>query len=107
MHKKRFAERGFNQSEKIAQHFCIENDIILQTDLLVRNRNTYQQAKLTRAERLVNLNRAFDVKLDKNLPSNIILFDDVLTTGATFREAADALKKAGVEKVVCLAVCHG
>ena len=53
------------------------------------------------------LKQAFCVNLDKNIPKQIILIDDVLTTGTTFIEAAKTLKKAGVNKVICLAVAHG
>jgi len=107
LHKKRLAERGFNQAEKISQIIAEKYDLPLALDLLKRVKNTYQQAKLTREQRLVNLNNAFSLNLNKKLPEKIILFDDVFTTGATLSQAAKVLKKAGVKKVIALTVCHG
>ncbi|MBT4722181.1 ComF family protein [Candidatus Falkowbacteria bacterium] len=107
LHKKRFAERGFNQSEIILKNLINRYSLKLRKDLLIRQKSTAQQAKLERAERFSNLKDAFSANDKNSIPKEIILFDDVLTTGATFTEAVSALKKSGVERVVCLTVCHG
>jgi len=107
LHKKRFAERGFNQAEKIANYLKEKYNCDLKTDLLLRKKYTAQQAKLNRKERLENMQNAFAVNLAAVIPKHVILFDDVLTTGATMIQATKTFKKAGVEKVVCVAVCHG
>ena len=107
LHKKRLLERGFNQAEELAKLVALKYDIQVDTRLIQRSRATAQQAKLSRAERLENMQGAFCVNPEIKLPNTVILIDDVLTTGTTFVEAAKCLKSAGVSKIICLAVCHG
>ena len=107
LHKKRLLERGFNQAEELAKLVALKYDIQVDNGLLRRSRHTAQQAKLSRAERLENMQGAFCVNPEIKLPNTVILIDDVLTTGTTFVEAAKCLKAAGVSKIICLAVCHG
>jgi ComF family protein len=107
LHKKRFLKRGFNQSyllaKEIEKHFEIK--II---DLLKRKINTSSQVNMTRQERLVNLKDAFDlesaIELDKN--KNIILVDDVITTGSTLNECAYVLNSAGFENIYALVIAQ-
>ena len=107
LHRKRYIERGFNQSEKIAKYLGEKYGGEIDEELLIRNKNTSQQAKLNRKERFENLSEAFGVRLGVEVPKKVVLVDDVLTTGVTFGEAVRVLKKSGVEEVVCVAVCHG
>ncbi|NQT50087.1 ComF family protein [Candidatus Kuenenbacteria bacterium] len=107
LHKKRLIERGFNQAEELAKVLSLKYNCILEDGLILRVKNTDQQAKLNRQERFENLKQAFQFNLKKPVPGKVILIDDVLTTGVTFAEAAQTLKQAGVQKVVCVAVCHG
>lgn len=107
LHKKRLAERGFNQSSVLARKLAEVFEVEVQEDILKRTKHTDQQAKLTRQERLVNIKNAFIVNSVVALPEHIILIDDVLTTGATFSEAAKILKKSGVREITCMAICHG
>lgn len=103
---KRLCERGFNQSELIAGNLALKLGCKVCSNLLKRNRETHQQALLSRQERMVNIKGAFSCEA-ANYLLKVILLDDVLTSGATLTEAAYALKKAGVKEVICLAVCHG
>ncbi len=107
LHKKRLAERGFNQSAELAKGLRIKYNCTVDESLLKRAKNTSQQAKLNREQRLDNLQNAFVFNLKKQPPERVILLDDVLTTGATFCEAARVLKERGVKEVICLAICHG
>ncbi len=66
-------------------------------DLLEKVRETKKQANLKKEERLENVRGAFEAK--RKSPENIILVDDVFTTGATLRECCKILKKAGAKKV--------
>ncbi len=66
--------------------------------LLQKIRRTEKQADLSRKERLKNVKGVFDTK-KKSIPENLILVDDVFTTGATMRECAKSLKKSGAEKI--------
>ena len=104
LHKKRYRVRGFNQSELIARHICSSYDLCLRNDILVRTVNTFQQAMLSREERIKNVIGAFAVKGDcRGL--NVLLVDDVCTTGGTITECAKALKATGCSSVYAATVC--
>ena len=107
LHPRRLAERGYNQAAAIAAGLAQRFGCQVDENLLKRIKYTRQQAKLDRAERRQNIKEAFAVNCSGLMPETVVLVDDVLTTGATFAEAACVLKSAGVKRVVCVAVCHG
>jgi len=86
-------------------------------DLLKRTTNNVNQAKLTRKKRLQNLKGIFKLKTMAQQPKtldllkqrpNIILIDDVFTTGATAHECATTLKQhPQIEKVIVLTAVRG
>jgi ComF family protein len=96
-------ERGFNQAEEIARAFLRCRDggsIQLNTALLVRTRDTTSQTGLTRRQRHANLRGAFSVVHPEQLKGrNVLLVDDVMTTGATAGECARVLLRAGAKQV--------
>ena len=104
LHKKRLAERGFNQAELIAKIIGKKLDKPMK-DILDRSRQTKQQAKLKREERIENLKDAFIRK--EKIEGNILLIDDVFTTGSTMQEGAKALKKGGVDKIIGFSIARG
>lgn len=67
-------------------------------NVLIRNRATEYQSRLSRRERLLNVKNSFEVVCDVS-GRNILLVDDILTTGATVKSAASALKEKGASKV--------
>ncbi|MGQ0508665.1 MAG: ComF family protein, partial [Myxococcaceae bacterium] len=73
-------------------------------DLLVRTKKTKRQVGLTEEGRAGNLDGAFSVR--GVVPDEVLLVDDVLTTGATARAAAAVLKLAGVRRVEVLTVAR-
>lgn len=76
--------------------------------LLVRIRATSPQARLSRAERLINVHDAFRYITDfAPVPYAVLLIDDVITTGATVSACAAALRLAGVARVYALALARG
>ncbi|MGM0439385.1 MAG: ComF family protein [Patescibacteria group bacterium] len=88
-----------NHAEEIAKHLAkIPTSKKEVVSLLKKSKKTKKQANLTREERLKNVKDAFEVK-DKKVPKKLILVDDIFTTGATMRECANKLKRAGVKKV--------
>ncbi|MBN1374409.1 ComF family protein [Candidatus Dojkabacteria bacterium] len=88
MAKKRQNWRGYNQSELLAKAISIRLKIPL-IKILKRIRHTNPQARQKSSQREKNVKAAFDlISFDRKLPQNIILFDDVITTGATMMEAA-------------------
>lgn len=94
--------RGFNQSELLASQIAKLLDLPLQTNLLIRTKETPAQSELSREEREKNLLCAFKVKNANQLKNrNILLVDDVYTTGSTCRECTRVLLAAGAQKV-CL-----
>lgn len=98
IHKKRFLFRGFNHVELIARVVAKLSRVPI-SDCLIKIRNTHPQVGLKRQERLTNLIDAFAIKPGASTAKNIILIDDVKTTGATLNECAKVLKKSGVEKI--------
>lgn len=111
LHSRRRRERGFNQAQLIARNIFEvlkkdHPDIQLDDLNLQRIKFTKQQAKLNRAERLSNLNGAFVWSGGNVLSKNIILVDDVFTSGATMQECARVLKSAGAQKVYGLVMAR-
>jgi ComF family protein len=105
LHPVRLRERGFNQSQLIAEIIQKDYGIPMMTEELVRLRPTEPQSFLGQKERWTNLEGAFTIKCSFNINSNsILLIDDLLTTGATASAAAQALKDAGATKVGLLVV---
>jgi ComF family protein len=98
LHKKRFNWRGFNQSAVIAKHFADRFGLTYE-DLLIRTKYKTPQAKLDGAQRKNNIIGCFTVDSKKISGKNILLIDDVATTGSTLDEAAKTLKSAGASKV--------
>ncbi len=91
-------QRGFNQAERLAAAVARHWRIPVWTDVLLRQRATPSQTRLTPGERLANVHRAFalgDDAVPRICGQHLILVDDVLTTGATLNACADALFDAG------------
>jgi ComF family protein len=106
LHGRRERERGFNQAQHIAQVLAQRYNLSLNAQSLRRVRHTAQQAKLGRMGRIANMKGAFEWH-GTNVPKNIILVDDVYTTGATMQECARVLKLAGAQKVEGFVIARG
>lgn len=107
LHRIRQRERGYNQSALLCQGMeeCIQ--IPINSRLLVRNRHTSTQTKLTALERQKNVREAFEVRCSERLEGRrIILVDDVSTTGATMNSCASVLRKAGADEIVGVALAR-
>ena len=103
LHPARERQRGFNQSfllaEKLAKNFNLNL-----TNSLSREKNTKPQAEIEDfKKRQENVIDCFSVKnIDEIKGKNILLVDDVSTSGSTLNEAAKVLKKAGAKKIIGL-----
>ncbi|MCF7836893.1 ComF family protein [Candidatus Gracilibacteria bacterium] len=107
LHQKRLRWRGFNQAELLAQTVSQNLNLPLAESLL-RQKNTSQQAKLSRQERMQNLRDAFALHPDFSAKNKIvILVDDVASTSTTLLEAAQVLKKNGAKEVWGLVLARG
>jgi ComF family protein len=94
----RIRERGYNQTEELAKYAAIALNKPLMTDVLIKKIDTKHQVDLPRQERLANLKGAFYAD-PKVKGKNILLIDDIYTTGATANETTKVLKGAGANKV--------
>lgn len=99
--------RGFNQAEILGKEIALKLKIDFCPDLLLRTRSTKPQVKLKGKERKKNVRGAFKLNPKyRILDTEYLLFDDVWTTGATMKECARVLKKAGVKKVFGLTLAR-
>ena len=98
MHRKKEGERGYNQSKILAEKIARDLDLSCQ-DVFEKVVDTKFQVGLKKFDREENLRDAFHVK---NYAQEIIIVDDVITTGATISELTKLAKKAGIKKVTAL-----
>ena len=92
--------RGYNQAELIAKELSKQTGFELIKNNLIKVKNTSSQKKLTEVQRRKNLIKAFEVKNKEVFKDReVILVDDVITTGATLSECSKILKRAGAIKV--------
>jgi len=129
--RKRYRERGFNQAELICQeiieinkktnlrdsvdtntHFSDSVNMQLENNILIKPKDTLHQAHIKdRSTRLKNMVGTFAIKneaksTDLIKGKNVILIDDITTTGATLSEARKVLRQAGARKVIAFTVAH-
>src|SRR3989344_4384067 len=89
--------RGFNQSALLGEALANRLRLSFRGDVLVRIKDTPSQVSLKKGERAKNIKGAFSAK--KLIGEDVLLVDDVLTTGSTVLEAAKELKKSGAGQV--------
>lgn len=107
LHKKRIREREFNQSILIAAPVSKEYSLIL-TNTLEKTRKTRYQNELLKSERLRNLKDAFCISPKADIrDKNILLIDDIMTTGSTLGECAKTLLNGGAKSVKCFTLARG
>jgi len=105
--KKRLRWRGFNQAELLAEKVAKNYDLALDNKNLIRTKHKKPQAKLNEIHRLENIKECFSWQGGDLNKKNIILIDDVVTTGATLNECAKVLKAHGAGEVWGLVVAKG
>ena len=113
LHSSRLRQRGFNQAELIARGAlkslpgCAMADLQLRTGVLRRKRGTDTQTGLTRHQRRENIRGAFEVVRPEEVAGKeVLLVDDVFTTGTTVSECAKVLRRAGAERVLVVTVAR-
>ena len=105
MHKIKKRERGYNQTEILAQDLAKNLKLEYSENILIKTINNKKQSSLSRKERYENIKNVFKiVKSDKIKDKKILLIDDICTTSATLEECAKVLKHAGVSMVVALVI---
>lgn len=100
LHPRRLRERGFNQAVLLSKHFAARWSIPLDALNLMRSRYTLSQTNLDRDSRFENVRGCFHLKKCSSVQEkNVLLIDDVYTTGSTVKECAGVLMANGAASV--------
>lgn len=100
-------KRGYNQAETLARLFAAKQDLPC-LELLFRIRNTTPQSTLNSDERMENITGAMklnDAFKNEICGKNVLVTDDILTTGSSLNECAKVLINSGAAKVYGLCMC--
>ncbi len=107
MHKKKFLKRGYNQAALLAMKIAKKYNLKYLPELLIKKKNIIPQADLKKKERIENVKNVFKYNykyLNCVEGKNILLIDDVITTGATINECCKILKDKNPNKIFVLAL---
>lgn len=107
--KKRRREKGFNQCELLCEAILENNPNLFdyQKNILIKTKHRISQTKLNKKERLKNLIGSMTVSCPELIiEKEIILIDDVWTTGATIKEAQKVLREANVKSIKIYTLAH-
>jgi len=103
IHKKRQKERGYNQSVLIATELADFLNKLCVKNVLYKKIDNTMQSTLNQKQRIENVKNVYGIKNIKLIENkNIILFDDIYTTGSTVNECARILKQSGANKILVL-----
>jgi ComF family protein len=105
LHHLKKAERGFNQSYYIAKGISSQTSIAVKSNVIKRKRFTQSQTTMTLKEREENVEGAFKVRKPENVKGkNVLLIDDVITTGATTNECGKVLLESGARQIYAASI---
>lgn len=104
-HRRKKALRGYNQSQLLASYIADKSNLSLLDKHLVKVKKTMDQNKLSKIEREKNLQNAFQIMNHKDIKDKeILLVDDIITTGTTMEECGKVLLEGGAKSVIGLAL---
>ena len=104
IYPKRKKKRKYNHMDLVGEELSKLAGYELNTSLIKRIKDTKPQYNLKKSQRLVNLDKAFEVDKTKLIVNKrLLLIDDICTTGSTFEEMIRELNKAGIYDIVCFA----
>ncbi len=102
---KRLKQRTYNQSQLLTQELSKRIGIPYRINVLEKIKNTPPQSGLKGLERIDNVKGAYKIKDTANLKGkNVLLIDDVITTGSTIRACVSALKRSGIKRVYVMSI---
>ncbi|MCR5653984.1 MAG: ComF family protein [Ruminococcus sp.] len=105
MHKNQLKERGYNQSKLLGKKLSEITDIPYR-DLLIKHKENLPQHTLSGLEKRDNVKGVYKaLNTDIIKGHNILVIDDIITTGHTLGECCRILRKAGAKKICCATVC--
>jgi len=111
IHPKRMKKRGYNQASLFAIALGKQLNIPVYDSILIRTVNTLPQKNLSPEKRLENLQKAFtlhsELKIQKLPFQNVLLVDDIYTTGATMEAITRLLKSTGISNVYVFSISIG
>ena len=107
LHKKKLRQRGFNQAEIVAKEIGKLTGIPVDTTFITRKKYTTPQKQFGQSERKKNLAGAFATSRRVVHAKNILIIDDIYTTGSTIDSVANVLMKNGAEKTYFLTISIG
>lgn len=108
LHKSRLKERGYNQAGLLAHYLGRKLDKEVNNDLLIRMQNTKPQKDLSDVQRIHNVNGVFSINNKYSCENkNILLIDDIYTTGSTINSIAKVLINHGANKVNYMTLAIG
>lgn len=103
--KKRYKQRGYNQTELIARKIRKRTDIELVTNCLYKEKNNVPQSTLNKEDRIENVKNAYIIKNSKIIKDKrVIIFDDIYTTGSTVNECSKLLKQNNVKEILVMTI---
>ena len=103
--KKRYKERGYNQSYLIAKEISKKTKLELQNRCIIKSKNVIEQSKLNKEEREKNIKGVYEIIDKENLQNKrIILVDDIYTTGNTVNECCRILQKAHPKSISVIVI---
>lgn len=103
LHPNRIKERKYNHMELVCEEFSKLSGFQCDFNLIKRIKDTKAQYRLNRQERMKNLNGAFEVDKTTYNGKEVLIMDDICTTGSTFEEMIHTFKSAGIYNITCFA----
>jgi len=101
--KKRQKERGYNQSLLIAKELSKQLEIKCINNCLIKTKNVIEQSKLKKEDRIRNIQGIYKLNNKERLKNkNIIIIDDIYTTGSTVNECSKILRQAQPKEICVL-----
>lgn len=107
VHRSRYKKRGFNQAELLARELAVYLKLPVDTDTVLRVKNTKPQKELNDKERQKNLKSAFKINKNGIKLKKVIIIDDIYTTGTTIDAMAELLLQSGAAEVYSITICIG